>query len=114
MIDISRTIFFERRTLAKLAFFALSDAFLILLSVLLAFLVRFEGTIPEVYALNILGIILLALAITLPVFYFFRLYHFTWRYVSTDELIQLVKGTALSFLLLTGAFFVLRDLAIFS
>jgi len=107
-------IFIEKRTLARLIFFSLADGILIFLSVLLAFLVRFEGQIPYQYSLNILGIILIALIITPPVFYFFGLYHFTWRYVSTDELIQLVKGTSLSFLLLTGIFFVLRDLAIFS
>ncbi len=105
---------FEKRTLMKLLFFTLADSALIFLSVLLAFLVRFEGVIPAQYSLNILSIMLLALVITLPVFYFFRLYHFTWRYVSAEELIQLVKGTALAFLLLTSVFFVLRDLAIFS
>ena len=95
-------------------FFALADGLLIFLSVLLAFLVRFEGVVPGQYFLNILGIMVMALAITLPVFYFLRLYHFTWSYVSAEELVQLTKGTFLSFLLLTGAFFVLRDLAIFS
>lgn len=113
-MNFSRVIFFEKRTLTKLVFFAFADAVLILFSVILAFLVRFEGMIPKQYSLNVLGIMLLALMITLPVFYFLRLYHFNWRYVSTEELIQLVKGTALSFLLLTGIFFVLRDLAIFS
>ncbi|TSC75497.1 MAG: polysaccharide biosynthesis protein CapD [Parcubacteria group bacterium Gr01-1014_30] len=97
-----------------MAFFTLADAVLLAFSVLLAFLVRFEGQIPQRYYLNILGIMLFGWVITLPVFYFFRLYRFTWRYVSTQELVQLVKGTALSFLLLTGVFFVLRDLTIFS
>lgn len=113
-MDISKKILFERRVLAKLAFFALADGVLIFLSVILAFMVRFEGMIPRQYSLNVLGIMLLALTITLPVFYFLRLYHFTWRYVSAEELIQLVKGAALSFLLLAGLFLVLRDLAIFS
>ncbi len=114
MLAVAQKIFFEKRTLAKLVFFALSDALLISLSVWLAFLVRFEGVVPGQYSLNILSIMLLALTITLPVFYFFRLYHFTWRYVSAEELVQLIKGTSISFLLLTGAFVVLRDLAIFS
>jgi FlaA1/EpsC-like NDP-sugar epimerase len=111
---ILQKIFVEKRNLARLIFFVIADAILIFLSVLLAFLVRFEGKIPGIYVLNIHGIILLASIITLPVFYFLGLYHFTWRYVSTSELIQLVKGTSLSFLLLTGIYFILRDLLIFS
>ena len=94
--------------------FLLADIILISLSVWLAFLVRFEGQIPERYSLNILGIILLSLLITIPVFYFLKLYHFSWAYVSAEELISLVKGTVLSFLLLTLAFFVLRDYPVFS
>ncbi|MDI6603074.1 MAG: nucleoside-diphosphate sugar epimerase/dehydratase [Patescibacteria group bacterium] len=104
----------EKKTLMKLVFFVLADAILISLSVLLAFFVRFEGQIPERYALNILGIILLSLVITIPVFYFLKLYHFSWAYVSTQELIALFKGTLLSFLLLTAVFFVLRDHPIFT
>jgi FlaA1/EpsC-like NDP-sugar epimerase len=114
MNSFSQKIFLEKRQLTKLVFFVLADAFFIALAVGLAFLVRFEGQIPERYYLNIYGIILLCLIVTVPVFYFFRLYHFSWKYVSTEELIELVKGTALSFFLLTGLFLVLRDLAVFS
>lgn len=114
MMNILRKFFFEKRALAKLIFFVLIDSFLIAASAVSAFVVRFEGVVPERYYLNILGIILLALIINPLVFYFFRLYHFTWSYVSTRELVQLVKGMSLSFLLLTGLFFILRDVAIFS
>ena len=106
MMNILRKLFFEKRALAKLIFFMLIDSFLIAASAVLAFVVRFEGVVPERYYLNILGIILLALIINPLVFYFFRLYHFTWSYVSTRELIGLVKGVSLSFLLLTGLFFI--------
>ena len=92
----------------------MADIILISLSVYLAFLVRFEGEIPNQYFLNIWGVIFLALIITIPIFYFLKLYYFDWDYVSTEELIALFKGTFLSFLLLTASFFVLRDLAIFT
>lgn len=104
----------EKKPILRLIFFLTADAFLIILSAWLAFMVRFEGAVPEKYSLNILGIILLAWLITIPVFYFLKLYHFTWAYVSTEELTSLIKGTALSFLMLTGVFFVLRDQPIFT
>ncbi len=95
-------------------FFLLSDAVLMSLSVILAFLVRFEGRIPVQYFINIPGIIALLLLITLPIFYFSKLYYFTWLYVSTTELISLAKATFLSFLLLTASFVILREHPIFS
>ena len=94
--------------------FLLADILLILLSVFSAFMVRFEGQIPNHYFVNIWGVVLLALLITLPIFYFLRLYSFTWAYVSAEELTSLIKGTALSFLLLTSALSVLRDYPIFT
>jgi FlaA1/EpsC-like NDP-sugar epimerase len=109
-----KNILMGRRPLLKLLFFAFSDAVLIFFSVWLAFLVRFEGDVPGRYFLNIYDIILLAWLITLPIFYFSKLYHFSWAYVSADELISLVKATGLSFLILTAVFLVLRDHAVFS
>ena len=94
--------------------FLLADIILVSLSVLLAFLIRFEGQIPNRYFINIQGIILLALLITLPIFYFLKLYAFSWVYVSLAELVSLTKATILSFLLLTAFYFIFRDHPIFS
>ena len=114
MNSVFKKILFEKRPFAKLAFFSVADGLLIMLSVILAFLVRFEGYIPARYLLNVEGIIILSLLITILIFYFLKLYYFTWSYVSAEELIALVKGVFLSFLVLTATFFVLRDQPIFS
>ena len=99
---------------ARMIFFILGDIILISSSVFLAFLVRFEGQIPQRYFLNIEGIMILSLLVTIPVFYFLKLYYFTWAYASIEELISLARGTILSFLIVAAAFFVLRDEAAFS
>lgn len=109
-----KDILIEKRPFFRLSFFLILDAVLIFLSVWLAFLVRFEGQIPSRYFLNIYGIILLALIITLPIFYFSKLYHFSWAYVSTTELISLMKAVGLSFLILTASFLILRDQNVFT
>ncbi len=114
MNNIFKKLLVKKRFLTKIIFFLIADAILIILSVFLAFIVRFEGQIPARYFLNIEGIILLALIITLPIFYFLRLYHFAWLYVSTEELVSLVRASSLSFLILTAVFFVLRDHPIFT
>src|SRR3989344_7041304 len=89
--------------------FVAADAFFIFLAVYLAFLLRFEGVIPSKYFQSIWLGSLLILAISLPVFYFFKLYFFSWAYVSASELIALAKALFLSFLFLGAAIFVLRD-----
>ena len=111
-LQIKENIF--KTVKARIIFFMAGDIFLISFSVLLAFLVRFEGQIPSRYFLNIEGIILLALVITVSLFYFFKLYSFSWSYIGVQELMSLVKATTLSFLLLTAFYFVLRDYSIFS
>ncbi len=98
----------------KIPFFVIADAILISTSVLMAFLIRFELQIPARYFLNIQGIIVLSLIITIPIFYFFKLYYISWSYVSTEELVSLIKATILSFLILTAGFFILREHRIFS
>jgi FlaA1/EpsC-like NDP-sugar epimerase len=94
--------------------FIISDIVLISLSVLFAFLVRFEGLIPQRYFLNIKGLVFFSILFTIPIFYFFKLYFFSWAYVSAEELISLIKATSLSFLLLTATYFILRDHRLFS
>ena len=104
----------KKRSLFRLIFFLSADAFFIVLSVLFAFIVRFEGQIPLQYFLNIQGIIILCFLIVLPIFYLLNLYRFSWQYVSTEELISLAKAISLSFLILTALFFVLKEQPVFS
>ena len=96
-------------------FFVFWDVLLISFSVYLAFFLRFEGVIPGQYLDGaVQATIILALLFCLPIFYFFRLYSFTWAYVSTQELISLVKALTLAFLGMGAAFFVLRGYSIFN
>lgn len=104
----------ERRAILRFAAFLVADVFLISFSVILSFMVRFEGSIPERYSLNVFSLIVSALFFSIPTFYFFKLYSFSWNYVSTQELISLIKATGFSFLFLTASFFVLKDHAVFS
>ena len=92
--------FFPKTPFTRMLFFLVSDIFFITLSVYLAFLLRFDGAIPAEYISVIKKVALLALIFCLPIFYFSRLYSFAWSYVSTEELIAVIKSTALGFLFL--------------
>ena len=100
----------QRTSKTRIVFFIVSDIIFISFSVWLAFLLRFEGNIPEQYFAGIIpGMIILALIFCLPIFYFFKLYSFSWAYVSTQELVSLFKATTLSFLLSGAALLIFRD-----
>lgn len=94
--------------------FLIADAILIIFAIYLAFLLRFEGQIPERHLQNMFGMIVLSLISCILIFYFFRLYSFSWTYVSTTELISLTKAQALSLLFLSATIFLLRDWAVFT
>ena len=98
----------------RIILFVISDILLISLSVVLAFLFRFDGKIPPEYFSTIKDIIILALIFCLPIFYFLKLYSFSWSYVSTQELISLFKAAALSFLFSGAVLLILRDSPQFS
>jgi len=93
--------------------FLIVDIILIALAIYLAFFLRFESQIPANYLPTILGMIIIALIISIPIFYFYGLYSFSWSYVSTNELISLAKATALGFLFFGASTFILRDQEIF-
>jgi FlaA1/EpsC-like NDP-sugar epimerase len=98
----------------RVSVFMLSDAFIIVLSAYLAFLVRFEGAVPARYLQSIIMLAAVNILIYLPVFYRQKLYWFTWAYVSVQELVLLLRATAYSFLLSLVALFLLRDYPLFS
>ena len=105
---------FRRTKQTRTIFFVFWDVLLISFSVYLAFFLRFEGVIPSQYSDGaVQATIILALLFCLPIFYFFRLYSFTWSYVSTEELISLIKALTLAFLGMGAAFFVLRGYPVF-
>jgi len=103
-------VFIRQKSIKRILFFLLTDIILISLSVVLAFLLRFSGDLPSQYIEKglVQQIIVLALVFCLPIFYFFGLYSFSWKYVSTKELIALFKAVTISFFFLTISFFVLR------
>ncbi|MBU0533485.1 MAG: polysaccharide biosynthesis protein [Candidatus Omnitrophica bacterium] len=88
--------------------FIISDILLISFSVWLAFFLRFDGNIPQKYLLLMRNFILLTNLLTLPIFYYFRLYHFSWGFIGMSELSRLIKAITGDFILIGTILFFLR------
>jgi len=104
---------FVKTAKTRFLFFLLSDAILISLAIFLAFLIRFEEKIPKEYIIFLPRMIFLTLVFCIPTFYFYKLYLFSWSYVSANELISLFKATTISFFFLVITIYLFRDLPFF-
>lgn len=105
---------FTKNVRTRMIFFIISDILLISFSIFLAFFLRFEGLIPSRFLIIIPRFIFLTLFFSIPIFYFLKLYSFSWSYISTEELISLIKGTSLSFLFLGATLYLSRDFHLFT
>ena len=106
---------FKKTRTTRFLFFLVSDVILIFLAIIIAFLLRFEGTIPLEYFVQgtLSSYVALAIFFCLLFFYLFGLYSFSWSYVSTQELVSLLKAQTLAFAGLGTAIFLLRGLPFF-
>lgn len=77
-------------------FFLFSDIIIILASLYLSFLIRFEFKFPEQYKILILRAIPFFILFKLVCFSIFGLYRITWRYVGLRELSNLIIAVILS------------------
>lgn len=105
---------FQKTPLTRMIFFIVADTVLISLSIWLAFLLRFDGQIPDQFFPAMRNVVILALIFLIPIFYFLKLYSFSWSYVSTNELISLIKATTLGFLFLGVALYISKDFPSFA
>jgi FlaA1/EpsC-like NDP-sugar epimerase len=72
------------------------DAGIIILSLSLSLLLRFEGNVPVVYWKSLEGIFLPSLLIIIFFFALLGLYRTSWRYASVDELMCIVWAVSAS------------------
>ena len=107
-------MFLENIKKYKKIIFLAADIIVIFVIAWLAFLVRFEGQIPATYLPKVWSLIVLMLILSLPVFYWQKLYHFTWAYVGLNEFYRIIKAVTLSTFLATAALFIFRDWQWFS
>jgi len=97
---------FKKTPITKMMFFVCMDIILIILSIWISFLIRFDGQIPSQYSPFLLKLCILAIIFIIPMFYFQKLYSFSWSYVSTNEAVSLFKATTASFIFLSIAIYI--------
>ncbi|MEK7509943.1 MAG: nucleoside-diphosphate sugar epimerase/dehydratase [Patescibacteria group bacterium] len=99
----------EKWPQSRLGFFVVGDVVSMAAAVWLSFLLRFEGQIASQHILLIERVILLMVAVGIPIFFWSRLYSFTWGYVGVSELFSLARALTLTFVLMGVLLYLARD-----
>jgi len=89
--------------------FFIADIALISLSVYTSFYLRFDFSLPQQYLPYIPYYIALALLILLPLFYWRKMYYFTWAYISISNLINIFKAVSFGFAIMGLLLFLGRN-----
>ena len=95
--------------MGRKAAFLLADAAALVLSLYLAFLLRFDGDIPSRYMSMFYWVLLFALGAKIPILLLFRMYRFSWAYVGMEEILSTALACGVGSLALTALLFVLRS-----
>ncbi|EGL9917533.1 UDP-N-acetylglucosamine 4,6-dehydratase, partial [Campylobacter coli] len=69
----------------RLIFFLCFDAFLFILSIFLAFSLRFSGEIPSIFYEGMIKAGLILLVLKIAFLFIFRIYKVAWRFFSLSE-----------------------------
>jgi FlaA1/EpsC-like NDP-sugar epimerase len=85
-----------------------ADIVLLTISILASFLLRFDGTVPEEFALVLQKYIISIILIKLVVLYFFKLYKSLWEYASIEEMMEIVAGVVFANIVFVAFMFFLQ------
>jgi FlaA1/EpsC-like NDP-sugar epimerase len=85
------------------------DAAVFSISLLAAYLLRFEFVLNEFYVQQILTVLPYVILLKLALFYVFRLYKGMWRYSSVEDFWRLGQASLLAMLATTGSLSLIRD-----
>jgi len=91
---------FKKTALARLMFFIVSDILLLLLACWLAFLLRFDGKIPQEHFDSLKFLLIIVPFFLIPPLYFRKIYRLNWTYISLRDLISLFEGLTFGFAIL--------------
>lgn len=91
----------------------IADIFLIAIAIYFSFFLRFDWRIPLEKRELILPSILLAIAVTIPSFFFQKIYKTSWSYVSLNDVPKFLRSVFISTVFFGIGFYLLRSYSFF-
>jgi FlaA1/EpsC-like NDP-sugar epimerase len=101
--------FFTKHKIKKIFILLVGDIFLIAFSCFGAFLLRFDGSLPEEYFKSLFWFIVLVVCVVIPIFIYERLYSISLSFVSLGELLRLARAVLIAFLMIGTGLFLFKE-----
>ncbi len=99
---------FQPSQLKRKLFFIASDVVIIVVATLIAFGLRFDFDIPEMYQSSIYLVIYVLVLVRISLFYYFRIYNISWRHFGFKDTTGVVYVLIFSTILLVFVSYLLR------
>ncbi len=93
----------------RLLFFLLSDLILFVVSLQLAYALRFDFVIEPRFMENFVEVFLALALLKILFFFFFRVYNITWRFFGLDDALQLIKAHIVAAIAFGLLFYIFYD-----
>jgi len=101
-------LIFQPSQLKRKLFFIASDVVIIVVATLIAFGLRFDFDIPEMYQSSIYLVIYVLVLVRISLFYYFRIYNISWRHFGFKDTTGVVYVLIFSTILLVFVSYLLR------
>lgn len=102
-------LIFSKNKLRRTIFFLFCDTFLISFSVWMAFMLRFDGVIPDRYDGIFERYLTLTVIIVISLFFLRNLYSISWSFISILELVSLLLAVVISFVIIGSIISVFKE-----
>lgn len=96
----------------RLIAFFIIDLCIISFSVWLSYMLRFDGSIPKSFAVNIPYVIGLSCVITYPMLRVFKLYSRVWQYASIGELVSVIRAVSFAVIAIGVVYYCMKSFGI--
>jgi len=100
---------FRPTSFKRALFFLIGDILISFFTLFLAYLLRFNFSIPRIYFDNFFKVAVIFIGAKIIFYYIFRLYFVSWRFFSLKELKSLLIATTLAYIVGGGILLVFRD-----
>jgi FlaA1/EpsC-like NDP-sugar epimerase len=98
----------------KLYLMLLADAALLLASLMGAYLIRFEFSVPDLYLQQARQVLILVIPIKLGVFLAFGLYRGMWRYTGLRDILRVLQASVVCLLVVTAILLYVQRFGLYS
>lgn len=101
---------FHATKLKRLVFFLLGDVFIFIFSIYVAYLLRFNADIPDIYVQGLFVTAGFLIVFKLFFMWMFKIYKVPWRFFGLNEARKIFLAHVCAAILFTPLFFVLQDI----